>query len=59
MKFMTRQIGLSAAAVQRWRSYANVDGDGGVCLRGMDSIPAHSAYDQIDAFLANSEEPMT
>ena len=52
MKNSIRQLGLAAVAKRRWQSYANVDGDGGARLSGMQPIPAHSVLDHfaIDNF---------
>ena len=59
MNYLIQQLGLLTAARRRWQSYANVDGDGGARLSGMNVIPAHIAFDRCDSLATNSGEPMT
>ncbi len=59
MNYFIQQLGLSTAAKRRWQLYANVDGDGGARLSGMNVIPAHIAFDRCDSLATNSGEPMT
>ena len=59
MNYFIQQLGLSTAAKRRWQSYANVSGDGGARLSGMNVIPAHIAFDRCDSLATNSGEPMT
>jgi len=59
MNYFIQQLRFSTAAKRRWQSYANVDGDGGARLSGMNVIPAHIAFDRFDSLATNSGEPMT
>ena len=59
MNYFIQQLGLPTAAKQRWQSYANVDGDGGARLSGMNVLPAHTAFNRCDSLATISGEPMT
>jgi hypothetical protein len=59
MNYFMQQLKCSIAAKRRWQSYANVDGCGGLCLSGMNVIPAHIAFDRFDSLATNNGETMT
>ena len=59
MNYFIQQLRLATAAKRRWQSYANVDGDGGARLSGMNLIPAHSAFSRCDSLSIHNGEPMT
>jgi hypothetical protein len=56
MNRFSTQLGLSTAAEGRWRSYANVNGNGGVLLR---ALHTHRTYSRIDSLATIRGELMT